>query len=147
LRSCAGPTGQVGAPACQLLPSCAAVTVVALATNTSGTTAAWLVGDGAGTGWPIAVGGEAVGRPAGDGRTVGRPDDVGRTEGLGVAVGVGLGVGLGVRLATAAGADEAMMGNGLEAGACDDGDDEDAAGLETADPVAVGDSTTALPPV
>jgi hypothetical protein len=38
------------------------VTAETFATHTSGTTAAWLVGDGAGTGWPIAVRGDAVGR-------------------------------------------------------------------------------------
>jgi hypothetical protein len=72
-RSWAGPTGQVGAPACQLLPSCAEVTVVAVATNTS------------------------VGRVDGD-RLAG-----GLSVGLGVRVGMGIGVGLGVAVALGVG--------------------------------------------
>ena len=118
MRSCAGPTGQVGAPACQLLPSCAAVTAVALATHTSGTTAAWLVGDGAGAGWPIAVGGDAVGRLGGLGRADGLAlgealalgDGLALADGLGAALGAGGWLGLGLAAtgleATAAGCEE-----------------------------------------
>jgi len=120
LRSCAGPTGH---PACQLLPSCAAVTVLTVATHRSGTAAAWLVGDGAGgdgvlVACAIAVGGDAVGRPGG----------VAWVDGLGESLGVELAVGAGFT----GGSDDAMAGAG----------DTGAAGLENADPLA-GDNELA----
>jgi hypothetical protein len=125
LRSCAGPTGQVGAPACQLLPSCAAVTVVAFATNTSGTTAAWLVGDGAGAGWPIAVGGD----------TVGRLGAFGRADGLGVGLAVAdvlaVADGLGVAVVLGVGGEDAITAGGDDTAAEDDSAPEgETAGLE-----------------
>ena len=102
LRNCAGPTGH---PACQLLPSCAAVTVAALATNTAGTTAAWLVGDG----WLVA-----------DGAGFGCADALGVV--LGVLVGVGVGVGVGVRVGVGVGLAGATDTCGATAaGAIDDG--------------------------
>ena len=128
-----GPTGHVGGPACQLLPSCAAVKVVALATHTSGTTAASLVGDGAGC--PIAVGGDAVGRLAG----------VGRADGLGV--GVWLGVGLGLASAAAlglarAGTLEIAGAGSLELATAVDSDGSAGGGLGTGASLA-GDSDPA----
>lgn len=108
------------------------MTGVAVATHTSGTTAAWLVGDGAGAGWPTAVGGDAVGRPG----ALGRADGVvladvvadGLGMGLGLAIGLTTGAWLGAGLAgvleaTAAGEEEAGADGGAGAG-----DDADAAG-------------------
>ncbi|HEY3925731.1 MAG TPA: hypothetical protein VGL75_14305 [Acidothermaceae bacterium] len=112
------------------------MTVVASATNTSGTTAAWLVGDGAGAGWPIAVGGDAVGRLGA----------FGRADGLGVGLAVAVGVG-GDDAITAAGDDTAGDNAAGEDDEAEDdsapdgvtaGDDETAGEDETAGAGAVG---------
>lgn len=113
------------------------MTGVAVATNTSGTAAAWLVGDGAGTGWPIAVGGDAVGRLGALGRADGLLLGEGLADGLVLAVGVGL----------AAAGLEATGAPGWEDAIAEAGDDAGAAGLETPEPAAGESDPAALPAV
>ncbi|HEY0871016.1 MAG TPA: hypothetical protein VGD55_11505 [Acidothermaceae bacterium] len=90
MRNCAGPTGH---PACQLFASVAAVTAVALATKTSGTTGAGAGGLGTVVGTEVGV---EVGVEVGaDGRGFAGCVGVGaRVLRLGVAM-AGLEVGVG----------------------------------------------------
>ncbi len=85
-----------------------------------------------GDGRPIAVGGDAVGRPAGVGRTDGLElaDELVLLDELGVADSIGVG------LEAERGSDDAIAGAG---------DDSVAAGLEPADSLA-GDSDPTAPP-
>jgi hypothetical protein len=96
VRNCAGPTGH---PLCQLLPSSAAVTVAAAATNTSGTTGAGVTpGIEA-----VAVGMAWIG--------------VARWVGVGIRLGLGLRLGLGVGLMLGLALGLSVDGDGLAADA------------------------------